>query len=531
MKTTQPIKSFELMDLMIFLTMIAISLAFSIIYLFPSQTQSAFLDTANLIDTMFVLGSAWRSNQGLTPAADFGYFYGGHLEDGMALAMDVFGHTAFVFEYFAFFVALALNVVFYILFRSRMSLSGLGVLILTTTVLLLTRQPLEYLPVSTGPVSTHSFLYNRFGLAAFVGAGMFVALPSRRGRAEVIGGALIGSVVALALLIKPTFAILLVGTFIGLLIQSRKHAIIGLLSGVVATVLVCDPDLARWRGAIAYSAAQVGEERGAQLGYLVMRAIRIPLAQPLAMILSIGAIAYVSQAKASRRALFSVIIVALAGLGMTVTMGGAPGQLALPIAILLALAAAEWAHATGLDFRTPLKGIALAIPVSFAVLHGVNLAGATLLGRQKADLSLIKTGPYERYVGVQSQNSGAGRLTHYEMFADGIAELNRIGDPRGWGIVADMGITFEYAVLAKPVAGYPLWQRKTAPEFAPGRPLPPGVDVVMIGRKAHAASLRDVLTAKMASDFRACRTSEYWDIFVRKTLGGVTCNRPAADEA
>lgn len=437
--------------------------------------------------------------------------------------MKVFGKTPFVFEYFSTILAFASASILWLVFRSRISPIGLGLMILVSTVLLLTRQPLEYLPTSSGPVSTHSFLYNRLGFVALMAAGMFVALPSAKPRAEAVGGALIGSIIAFALLTKPTFAVLLLATLIGLLIQARRRGIIGLLVGVAVVVLLLDPRLAGWRGAVSYLAAQVADDRGAQLDYLVIRAFRIPLAQALATILSLAALAYVFRAREARPALIGVVVVAMAGMAMAVTMGGAPGQLALPIAILLALAAAEWARLARLDFRLPLLGIAIAIPLSFALAHGANLAGATLLSHQKAHLSTIKTGPYSRYVGVRSRNFGEERLKHYDMFADGIAQLNQMGDASRWGIIADMGITFEFALLAKPVTGFPLWQRRHTPEFAAGRPLPAQVDVVMLGRMEVENSLKDILTEKMKNDFRFCKRSEYWTIYVRNKLAAARC--------
>lgn len=509
---------------LIFFGCITLSVMLLVIALWPSQTSAIFIDTDHEPDTLFILGAAWRAHEGLTPAVDFGYFYGGILESGMAATMRVLGHTAFVFEYFSAFIAILLSVVFYLAFRSRISVSALGLLILSSSVLLLTRHPLEYHSIGSGVVSTHSFFYNRFGLVALLAAGLFVGLPSQKRGADLVSGALIGALVALASLVKPTFTILLVGTIAGLLVQSRWHAVVALLGGVLAVVLMVDPQLARWRGAIAYTSAQVAEERGAQLGYLLTRVFRVPLAQTLATLLAVGAIGYVLRTPVSRPALLGVMIVALAGVGMTVTMGGAPGQLALPITIVLALAAAEWAERTKLGYRWPLQYIAVAITLSLALPHAANLVGVAVLGRQRAQLSLVKTGPYAGYVAVEPLNFGASRRPEYEMFADGIVQLNMMGDPSRWGIIADQGMTFEYALLAKPVPGYPLWQRRTAPELAAGRPLPPGADVVMLGRQNLAVSLRDLLTEKMGDRFRRCRTSDYWEVFVRRDLAVSACN-------
>ena len=106
-------------------------------------------------------------------------------------------------------------------------------------------------------------------------------------------------------------------------------------------------------------------------------------------------------------------------------------------------------------------------------------------------------------------------VSQYQMFADGVAELSAMGDASKWGIIADQGISLEYALLAKPVPSYPLWQRATAPELAADRPLDQGVDIVMLGRSDPAISLRDVLIGKMRGDFLLCRTSQHWEIYAR----------------
>lgn len=491
---------------------------FVIAVLIPSVGNGVFLDNHHLPDTLFIFGAAWRTYQGLTPAIDFGYFYGGLLENGMALTMRIFGHSVFIFDYFTVILVLIFSLIIIAMLRSRLSVSGLSLILMIIAALLLTRQPLEHQSVGSNLVSTHSFLYNRFGLVVLIAAGMFVALPSRNRAAELAGGMLAGVLVAFAMQVKPTFAILLVGTVGGLMLQLRWRAVGGLLLAAVIVLMFVDPMLLRWRNALAYAAAQVTEERGAQLDYLAMRAVRVPLAQILASILAVGAIGYVLQAPASRRAAAGVLVVAVAGVGMTVTMGGAPGQLALPIAILVALAAAELAHREQLPLRTPLRFLAVAIALSLAVPHAANLAGVGVLSHQKAHLAVVETGPFRRYLALQPGNSSATLRPEFKMFADGIDQLNRMGDPSGWGVIADKGITFEYATLSRPVPGFPLWQRRTAPEFAADRPLPPEVDVVMLGRTGPSVSLRDILSKKMGNRFRLCRTSEYWDIFVVRGL-------------
>lgn len=482
-----------------------------------------FLDTDHIPDTLLILGASWRSYQGLVPAVDFGYFYGGVLEDGIAKTMRIFGPGVFSFDYFSLFLTVGFWGAIIVALKNRMSALGLASLVLVVTVLMLTRQPLEYGFAVSKIVSTHSFLYNRVGLAAVMIAGLFVALPSTDRRAERLGGAVIGLVVCFAALVKPTFAILVPAAIGGLVIQRRWDAIAGALLGVVGLVLLVDPMLERWRGALEYSFAQVGGDRAAGLDYLLVKAVRGPFVQPLATLLALVSVGYILVRGSSVSAVLGMLLVAVAGIGMTATMGGHIGQVVLPITIMIVLAVAELAGIDALDYHRPLQFLAVSMVAALAVPHALNLLGATVTSRGKQAQMRIAAGPFAHYFAVPLDDKTGTSEDGYEMLADGIAALRAMGDPSEWGIVADQGITFEYALLAKPVPGYPLWQRRTAPEFAANRPLAREVDVVMLGRNDYAISLRSVLIEKMQQDFAFCRQSTHWDIYVRRSRNITGC--------
>ena len=491
--------------------------------LFNALLGGVFYDADHFSDSLFILGAAWRSYEGLTPAVDFGYFYGGVLEDGLAMTMRLLGHGVFTFDYFTLLLTLGLGVAVFLILGRGMSRAGLAVVLLLVTVLMLTRHPLEYGHAVSTIVSTHSFLYNRFGLVVVVIAGLHVALPSTTRNEEFLGGVMVGLLVGLTALVKPTFAILAPAVIAGLMLQRRWSALTGAGTGMVGAILWLDPQLARWRGALTYSMEQIGEDRAARLDYVLLKAVRAPLVQPLATFLAVMAIGYLLVRRVSVPSALGMLLVAISGVGMTATMGGHIGQVILPITIMISLTAAEIANQRGLEQRGPLRVLAFCMVAALALPHTANLLAAALEGMRKQHELLLTQGPYARYLSMPYRPEDAVPVSQYQMFADGVAELSAMGDASQWGIIADQGISFEYALMAKPVPSYPLWQRATAPELAADQPLDREVDIVMLGRSDPAISLRDVLISKMRDDFLLCRTSKHWDIYVRQGGGIPGC--------
>jgi len=481
-------------------------------------------DSDHMSDTLFILGAAWRSHEGLTPVVDFGYFYGGILEDGLAATIGLLGPDVFAFHYFKIFLTLGLGGAAILILHRCLSPTGLAAVVLIVTVLMLTRFPLEYDFAISRPVSTHSFIYNRFGLAIVMIAGVFVAIPPASRKAELLSGAVLGLLVALTALIKPPFLILAPAAIIGLGLQRRWSALAGILAGILGAVLWFDPDLARWRGALSYLITQVDGDRAASVSHMLLTALRGPFVQPLATLLAITAIAYLLIKRVSVSASVGMLLVAVAGVGMTATMGGSIGQVVLPITIMISLAAAEISHQRELKHAWALRIVTFCMVAALALPHAANLLMVTVYGNLRQDQMLITQGPYARYLALPNSPRTGMQTGQYRMFADGITELNRMGDPSRWGIIADRGISFEYALMSKPVPSYPLWQRTTAPELATGQPLAPEVDIVMLGRYGSAISLRDVLTKKMQQDFLLCKTSEYWEIYIREGSGIAGCD-------
>lgn len=481
-------------------------------------------DTDHFGDTLFILGTGWRTHEGLRPVLDFGDFYGGAVAEGLAMTMRLFGTDVFTLERFALLSLACLVLVAAIILNRRISMNGFMALVLTLAVLMLSRYPLELNEPIIRIVSTHSFFYNRFGLALLLVSGLFVALRAPTERHDLLPGVLLGFLVVVAALTKPTFIVLMLGVLIGLTLQQRWQALAAVVVGIAVSVTLLDPTLQKWTGSLAYIQAQIGDQENADIGALLRKAVQIPLYQPVATIFALALVGVLIVAKTQIRSLMALLTVAGVGIGMATTMGGngSIGQLALPVAILTALAAGEIAAGAKLRNAQFLQMVAYALVISLALPHMLNQAGATVEGLARSNQTLISQGPYARYLSIPEKTelqSAHAVPPQYEMFADGIATLHGLGNPSRWGIIADNGITFEYAVLGRPVPGYPLWQRATAPELAADKPIAPEADIVMIGRSDPPSDIGAILMTKLGADFSLCMTSVYWYVYARISSG------------
>lgn len=483
-----------------------------------------FYDTMHVSDTLFLLGAGWRAAQGLTPVLDFGYFYGGFIEEGLGLTMRVFGSDIFAFERFALLLLVGLILIALTVLYKRISFNGFMALVLILAVLMLTRYPLEKYQPTIDIISTHSFFYNRFGFALFLISGLFVALRPETERADVIPGALVGMLLVLAAVTKPTFIVLGLGVLSGLALQWRWQALVATLMGVVVFFAILDPTLQKLIGSFSYAQAQLVDEPSATIGMLFFKVVVVCLSQLVAMTLAAGVVVVLILTRTQFTSIMALVVVSGAGLGMVATMGTGShvGQLALPLTILITLASGEIAGRSRLDFSSSLQMVSYGLVLAFVVPHILNLAGATWQGVASRDQLLIASGPYERYFSVTDSTEKEDGISQYEMLADGISALHSLGDPSVWGIIADHGVIFEHAVLGRPVVGYPLWQRPTAPELASEFPIAAGADIVMIGRSAPISEVGMILRGKLGSDFDLCSVSVHWEIYARIT-SGINC--------
>lgn len=478
-------------------------------------------DTDHFGDTLFLLGAGWRVFNGLTPVTDFGHFYGGAGAEGIAMTMNLVGPNAFAIEYFALFMLAALMLVSIPVLGDRVSYVGMLSVAVVIATLLLSRYPLEANTPIIRIVSTHSFLYNRIGMALVLVVGLFSVLGGQSNRTDLLGGALSGLLLVALALSKPTFVIVIPFVFVALVVQRRWHALGSVALGFLASSAIIDPFFQKWLGSLSYLQAHVGDTNNATIGALIRKAVQIPLFQPVATGISMIALCTIVQDRRNWPTVVSVLLIAVGGIGMVTTMGGNGniGQIGIPLTIFMAVAATEAAQRTMPD-RAGLLGIlSFILVMAFSLPHMLNLAGATREGMSRSDQTLIRYGPYIRYLNVPETDGPEAVPPQYEMLADGIDALHALGDPSQWGIIANGGVIFEHAVLGRPVSGYPLWQRPSAPELAPDLPIPAEADIVMIGRVDGTDEVGKILQSKLSPEFELCASSTYWEIHARLTSG------------
>lgn len=467
-------------------------------------------DTRGFGDFLLLTGAAYRISKGMIPGVDFGHLYGGIDAQGVAAIMSLTGQSANSVDLFRLCATLIFSGVAAAILWRRSTFFTFSVLVAAIGSLLLSAHPLELSQPIISVSAEHSFLYNRIGNVAFLLVGLLVACRADRRLPEIVGGVLAGVIAVLALEAKPTFFVLMPAALVGLLLQRRLWAMAGAVLGAAAMLLLLDPTLARWLGSIAYSEAQLAGDENIELRNLLRKAVQIPLAESIGLF----AVAAMIVSVASRNILSGVglAMVPAAGLAMAASMGGngSLGLLATPIFILLALTCFELARSRRPDRLVPIGVAVLVLILSLAVPQYANTIASIVEGNVRADRRLIHDGPFASYLSIPEPRE-AGKPSQYEMFAEGINVLNKLG-ASGLGIAADAGISFEYAVQGRPVAGFPLWQRASTPELS-GR-LSEEIDILMLSR-FHATDPFQMLLRSKMMGWRRCVETDFWEIHVR----------------
>jgi len=356
--------------------------------------------------------------------------------------------------------------------------------------------------------------------------GVYVGISARSRFWDIFVGVIVGLLCVLVALVKPTFVVLLPAVLLGLLIQMRWSALCSVCLGIVIGALVIDPGFGRFQAAFAYAQASVGARPDSRISFLIVKAIRAILAQPVALTLTLWGIVTLFLAAPRRwQALLGIIIVAGGGVGMTATMGGGAvvGQLALPIMLMTLMVCAARAERDALHIHPLLTNFVIILITAFSLPHFGNLIASTLEGWQRRGDVKIVEGPFQTYLSIPARSQA--KATQYDMLADGITALRGLDDLSTWGIVADNNVSFEFALTTRPVPGYPLWPRPSAPELADDIPLPVEVDLILFGRDAQIdTTIGPILRAKMGPRFALCKRSDYWDIYVRTTRRPNLCD-------
>jgi hypothetical protein len=168
---------------------------------------------------------------------------------------------------------------------------------------------------------------------------------------------------------------------------------------------------------------------------------------------------------------------------------------------------------------------------------------------EQRDASLVEHGPLARYVVFDPAESNSAvatseRLTaatantlqhvrsgkvsdrdEYVMLADGMKLLRQVDNVSAFGIISN-GRMFDFTapLQSKVVASYPVWPTLASPELMIDKPLEADVDMVMILDEIPELGLvSGALRTRMGGDFRPCRRSAFWTLFVRRSVTNASC--------
>jgi hypothetical protein len=499
-------------------------------------------DTDHFADTFFILDAAWRHHEGYEPTLDFGHFYGGIVEKFISLAMTLFGLHAKAIDWGLVLLFLALCPVLALVCWRRVSRIGTALAALVLATLLFTRFPLENAESITRLASTHSFTYNRLGLGLFLIVGLMVALPAGSRRWEIAGGLVAGVLLVVLSLTKPTFIVLPPFALLALVPQRRGAALLACLAGIVVGVLLLDPLGARWSASFAYAQASHSEDANVSVLSLIRKSVQAPLAQPsaLALVLISAGLLLWQAGRETWSRILAVILMVGGGLGMTATMGGVGslGQIALPLLCFAMIVAHELALRQDWTAAAAIPVMTLGVVGAFVLPHVGNLLGVTSEAILRRDRVLVHEGPLAGYLSLpETPSEGPDQ---YQMLADGLSFLRRIDDVSDLTVVADGGISFEFALPARPALDFPLWPRPASPEFAPGNDFLADVDIVMLVRASHPdpEAIQPGLRSALGDEFSLCGRTRYWEVYVRPEAvrqpcgeGGVRPDRNGGAEA
>jgi hypothetical protein len=523
---------------MILIILLAIFIPLIVIFASPVVYNTLFL-----VDTLFQLEVGWRILNGAVAAVDFNDFYGEIVGQYIAWAFGLFGVSVKALDYATLMLFGSTAIAAAAICFRRVGWLSLWILLLLIAALILSRMPLEMGQSVTEITSANAFIYNRFATALALIVMVFVLVPSNDPVADALGAIVTGALLVVMALTKPTFVIFLPFALLALIVQGRYRAALFCVSGSVAAMLLIDPMAQKFLGSLRYAVARSDEVNGV-VG-LFKKGIKLLLALPVE-VAACGAALFLFVRDDLRRYWASAAAAALlvaGGVGMATTMSGVYviGQQVLPFLAVLPLAFFERSARDKAAAAPQLKMLMLILAGAFALPHLANTVAAGAEGWRNRDLVLFDNGPMRDFVTLNdkfplrqlmasglSEDGGlatevAARLQvgvqwnegmKYVALADGVAALNRFPDIEKLGVVANSEFSFDFAVGAPPVLGYPVWQGtvSSTPEFADDVPLASATDLVLLLRYDADDS---ILIDKMDDAFVLCQQTELWNIYAR----------------
>lgn len=510
--------------------LIAATIAIVSLFVLITLLSPIVFDTDHFSDTIFILGSAWRSYSGLVPAVDFGHFYGGTTSSMIALAFKIFGVNVKAIDYAQILVFLFFSGCIAYLAFTKVSKITTSFLLLLVATLVFTRFPLEIGLSITGVHSTHSFIYNRLGLASLPIILILCSFKGSERKLEIIDGLLIGALLVFTLFLKFSFIVLAPAVFIALLIQGRFITLLACILSVAIIIMLMGSMAGALQGSYNYVMASIGDRPEASIGVIIKKAAQVFAAHPLALALTMGALIALWDNLASvwKKLLGTAAIIG-AGFAVSATMGEAVniGHMAIPLFAACILVAYEISVRQSNQYQHMIKLCLTFMMLSLSLPHLGNSTVSSLMAVIKKDQMLFQKGPLAGYLSAPSSRMFYEQnATQYEMLAEGVEVLSAVENIQEMGIVADNLISFEFAMQSKPVADYPLWMRESSAEFVQNKGISASADIVMISRHPYGRSgVGNMLFERIQTSFSLCQQTKNWDIFVRNQIDLTICSK------
>lgn len=510
------------------------------------------VDQIHMDDTVLLANVAWRGVNGYAPVTDYPHFYGGFAESFVTASFMVFGVSYKVIDYAFVTLFLVTASLVWLLCWNRLRNVETSLLTALGAAIILSLDPLEaFQHFRPG----HSFVYNHVGIVLMLALTVFACRTVESRRAEVASALAAGGAIYTLVLLKTTFGLFSLSLVLACLIQKRWLAAGLVMVGGAVTMLALDPTMERAVGSLGLLlTSEAAAQAGGFEGRLLMASLMLKTqALPIAIVLILTAVLWRRTRRKSLPLIASLLVCGAGYSAAMLTTGGNPEHKLLPFlvvaALLLCKALTEAAAADASVRPWLISAVPIILAYSLIVPSVATFAIAISQSFEQRDASLVEHGPLARYVVFDPAESNSAvatskRLTaatantlqhvrsgkvsdrdEYVMLADGMKLLRQVDNVSGFGIISN-GRMFDFTapLQSKVVASYPVWPTLASPELMIDKPLEADVDMVMILDEIPELGLvSGALRARMGGDFRPCRRSAFWTLFVRRSVTNASC--------
>jgi hypothetical protein len=510
------------------------------------------VDQIHMDDTVLLANVAWRGVNGYAPVIDYPHFYGGFAESFVTAAFMVFGVSYKAIDYAFVTLFLLTASLVWLLCWTRLRNVETSLLTALGAAIILSLDPLEaFQHFRPG----HSFVYNHVGIVLMLALTVFACRTVESRRAELASALAAGGAIYTLVLLKTTFGLFSLSLVLACLVQKRWLAAGLVMVGGAVTMLVLDPTMERALGSLGLLlTSEAAAQAGGFEGRLLMASLMLKTqALPIAIVLILTAVLWRRTRRKSLPLIASLLVCGAGYSAAMLTTGGNPEHKLLPFlvvaALLLCKALTEAAPADASVRPWLISAVPIILAYSLILPSVATFAIAISQSLEQRDASLVEHGPLARYVVFDPAESNSAvarseRLTaatantlqhirsgkvsdrdEYVMLADGMKLLRQVDNVSAFGIISN-GRMFDFTapLQSKAVASYPVWPTLASPELMTDKPLEPDVDMVMVLDEIPELGLvSGALRTRMGGDFRPCRRSAFWTLFVRRSVTNASC--------